>query len=231
MRKIRKRKTNQKLIYGIVFSALLFLTIGYSVLTTSLNFNITAHKTVTYEIGDQIEVVGLSPTFHVVEVHDDYLKLLSDSAVGTTYNTTPSTVFENTMVYYNLVALTSNWKSSIERAGGYANYYNITLISKEELTNLILMKNPGATFPPTGDYIGWDWIADYDYKFTYSGSPYYTRGFYTRSLESNGAFSWNFFFNHTTKKGFFGIVTIGANSYGMDIRPYLTIDIESVRKL
>lgn len=71
MRKIRKRKTNRNLIYGIVFSAMLFLTVGYSVLTTSLNFNITAHKNMGFKVGDQVEVLGLSPTFHVVEVGEN----------------------------------------------------------------------------------------------------------------------------------------------------------------
>ncbi len=237
MRKIRKRKTNRNLIYGIVFSAMLFLTIGYSVLTTSLNFNITAHKNMGFKVGDQVEVLGLSPTFHVVEVGEKYLKLLSDKAEGfSKFSGTPVTRFEDSEVYSTLNYLTRNWKSNITSAGGTTTYYNVTLISREELQNLIWLKDPDANLNRGVNVnlanIGLGWITDYQYSYNHNNSGIV--GFFTSTLElTNGAY-WlvNFIVPKGYTSGYFWSVDSGYHYiYGMDIRPYLTIDIESVKKL
>lgn len=236
MRKIRKRKTNRNLIYGIVFSAMLFLTVGYSVLTTSLNFNITAHKnSVTYEVGDQVEVLGLTQTFHVVEVGEDYLKLLSDQSEGfSKVAFEPISKFEDSEVYSTLNFFTRNWKSNITSAGGTTNYYNVNLISKAEIQNLILSKDSSVNLSGTIDFasLGLSWLTDYTYVHDHIGDGSII-GFFTNTLEPRGS-SYvlaNLVSNpgHTT--GFFNTVLVGTYTYGMDIRPYLTIDIGSVKKI
>lgn len=237
MRKIRKRKTNRNLIYGIVFSAMLFLTVGYSVLTTSLNFNITAHKnSVTYEVGDQVEVLGLTQTFHVVEVGEDYLKLLCDSAVGfSKFSTYPVNTFEDSEMYRMLNSYTMSWESDIASAGGSTNHYNVYLISKAELDALIDSKDPnlntGSMFSLDGT--GLDWLTNYEWKWDSSTGGYIT-GFATSTLEWYGSTARlvNLVTYPTTNSAFFMYINYGNSyTYGMDIRPYLTIDIESVKKI
>lgn len=236
MRKIRKRKTNRNPIYGILFSAMLFLTIGYSVLTTSLNFNITANKkAATFEIGDQVKVLGLQPTFHVVEVEDNYLKLLCDISVGySLFSSYPVSRFEDSEMYYKLLSATASWKSDIASAGGLTNYYNIYLISQDELNQLIATKAPGVDTTSMFSLMATDleWLVNYVWEWDSSTGGYIT-GFATSTIDwSNGTASLiNLVTYPSTASAMYMTINYGYNyGYGLDVRPYLTIDIESVKK-
>ena len=239
MRKIRKRKTNRNLIYGIVFSAMLFLTVGYSVLTTSLNFNITTHKNrIPFEVGEQVQVLGLTPTFHVVEVHDEYLELLSDKAEGYALYSNSGSRFEDSQVYKDLTNYTRYWKTYIESAGGTTYYYNVSLISRDVLRNLILSRDPTANVDGSWsldfESIGLGWSSDYEYKYEVE-STNRIYGFYTSTLNLSGGNSiYNINFLRTPSGEIMGMMSslsVGSYGYGMDIRPYLRIDIDSVKKM
>lgn len=185
-------------------------TLTFNGKTFEIN-NSDDNVSINYEIGDKVQVKGLTGTFHVINNlgdADGRVVLLYDKGVASgAFHTTETTEFSGSMAEQLLKENTATWETNITSAGGDVTEMMISIPSKEELQ--IVRSHYGFTDDAVADNIAW--LALDNYFFTK------TPALYNRiTVYGSG---------HT-------IFSIGtAYNYGSYIRPTLVIHKSNLIKV